>query len=62
MVANPRQKGGLPSIKRTLDGRADDNESSWSSNNLINIYDKQQSSIYVVRVVTSSSTKLAFRV
>lgn len=44
LAANPRQRGGLPSIKRTLDWRAYDNELPWSSNNLINIHDDEQQS------------------
>lgn len=41
----PMMEWGLPGIKRTLDGRAHDNELPWSLNNLINIYDEQQSTI-----------------
>lgn len=45
MGVNPRWKGGLSSIKRTPDWRAHGNERPWSSNNLININDEQQSAI-----------------
>lgn len=38
--SKPQTEESSSSIRRTLHGRADDNESPWASNNLINIHDE----------------------